>query len=223
MIAKTTTCTVIGIDAHTVDVEVDIAEGLPAFSVIGLPDAAIRESKDRIKFAIKNSGYIFPRGKITVNLAPATIKKGGSGYDLPIAISILFDTGIVRQEQLLQFAVCGELSLDGKLKEIRGALPISIGLREKGVRKLVLPKRNFKEVSSIDNIQICTFDTLRDVVSFVNDPLQKEHTTISTAHAVHPQTTYKVDFSDVKGQEHVKRGLEIAAAGGHNVLKMWTQ
>ena len=126
MLAKCISCAVTGIDAHKVDVELDLAEGLPSFNIIGLPDTAIRESRDRIKFAIKNSGFRFPRGRLTVNLAPANIKKVGSGFDLPIALSLLSALGTIDQSKLLEYVICGELSLDGKLKEIQGALPISL-------------------------------------------------------------------------------------------------
>jgi magnesium chelatase family protein len=218
MLAKVLSSAVFGIDAYVVEVEVDIAQGLPAFATVGLPEGAVKESKDRVKAAVKNCGYEFPSRRITVNLAPADIKKEGAAFDLPMAIGILGATDVVEKGKLAHYFILGELSLDGQVKPIKGTLPIAVAARDAGLRGLLLPRENSREAAVVKGIQILPMDTLSDCVEFLNGRLHIDSMEVDLDEIFKTELNYPVDFSDVKGQEHVKRCLEVATAGGHNVI-----
>jgi len=217
MLATVYSSSVIGIDAYIVEVEVDISRGLPSFSTVGLAEGAVRESKERVKAALKNSGYHFPTDRITVNLAPADVKKEGSGFDLPIGIGILTATGLIPHSALAGHLIIGELSLDGSIRPIKGALSMAIMAKELGLKGIYLPSENAMEAGVVEEIDVYPTNTLSHIVQSLNGMESISAIKIDRDHMVN-QVDYDIDFNDVSGQENVKRALEIAAAGGHNLL-----
>ena len=218
LIAKLRSTALFGVDAFIVEVEVDVSNGLPSFNIVGLPDTAVQESKERVRSAIRNAEYQFPMQRITVNLAPANVKKEGPALDLPIAIGILIANEQMKAISHKQFIIIGELSLNGQIRPVNGVLSIALMARKRGIKDIIVPEENAIEAGIVDGINIYSISNLREVVQFLDQEIDILPMNIDKKEIMRHSDTYQVDFADVKGQNHAKRALEVAAAGSHNVI-----
>ena len=212
MLSTIETMALHGLDGYLVEVQVDVSPGMPNWDVVGLPDASVKEAKERVRTAIRNSGFEFQSRKIVVNLAPANTKKEGSLFDLPIAVGILMNFGYIKRQFFNKTIFVGELSLDGKINKAKGILPICIEAKKMGIRRIILPRENSKEAAIVNGLEVIGVSTLDELVQYLNGEIIIEKTRTNIDELWNKEQEYDVDFSEVKGQENVKRAIEVAAA-----------
>lgn len=218
MLSRLKSSAVYGVDAYIMEIEIDSSGGIPSYSMVGLPDATVRESRERIFSAIKNCGFRLPAAKLIINLAPADMKKEGSSYDLPLALGILMASGQIMISRCQDYIILGELSLDGRVKPIKGVLPMAIAARHQGIKGIIVPEANAGEAAVAEGIQVIPVKGLSDAVGFLSGYQEIAPCKIDINDYFSQYRKCNYDFADVKGQEHVKRALEVAASGGHNIL-----
>ena len=218
MLTKLKSIALVGIEGYQVEVQVDVTNNLPKWEIVGLPDTSVREAKERVKAAIKNSGYELRSKKILINLAPAEIKKEGSAFELSIALGILNNLGYIKSKNISEYTFLGELSLDGKINSISGILPMCIELKKLGIKKVILPKESALEASIVNGLEVYGVESLRETIDFLNGKKKIEKTETNLEDILKTSQTNDIDYQEVKGQENVKRALEIAAAGRTQLL-----